>query len=76
MWGYLIVLAISAVVSYALAPKPPAPKPAALSDFDIPQAEEGRPIPVVFGTVLVTGPNVVWYGDLGADAIVTKGGKK
>jgi len=27
-------------------------------------AEEGRPIPVVFGTVTITGANVLWYGNL------------
>jgi hypothetical protein len=72
----LIVLAISITVSIALAPKPPQPKPASLADFDVPTAEEGRPIPVVFGTVTVTGPNVIWYGDLRTQAIRSKGGKK
>lgn len=73
---YLIVLIVSSLISYALAPKPPKPKPAALEDFDIPVAEQGRPIPVVFGTVLLTGPNVLWYGDLRTTAIKEKGGKK
>jgi len=30
----------------------------------------------VFGEVLLTGANVVWYGDLYAEPIKTKGGKK
>ncbi len=63
-------------MSVALAPKPPQPKPASLSDFDVPTAEEGRPIPVVFGTVTITGPNVIWYGNLRTEAIRKKGGKK
>lgn len=33
-------------------------------------------MPVVFGTVTVTGPNCVWYGDLNAKPIRSKGGKK
>ena len=74
--AYIAVLLISAVVAYALAPKPPKPKPASLADFDIPTAEQGRPIPVIFGTVLVTGPNVIWYGDLGTEPIKAKSGKK
>lgn len=74
--AYIAVLLVSTFVAYALAPKPPKPKPAALSDFDIPTAEQGRPIPVVFGTVLVTGPNVIWYGDLQTKAIKEKSGKK
>ena len=75
MW-YLVVIVVAALVYVALAPKPPAPKPAELSDVDAPTAEEGRPIPVVFGTVLITGPNVVWAGDLKVDPIRKKGGKK
>lgn len=72
----IIVLVVAAIVSVALAPKPPVPKPAELKDFDVPTAEEGRPIPVVFGTVNVKGSNVIWYGDLYTRAIRKKGGKK
>ena len=62
--GYLVVLVISTAISYAMMPKPPAAQPPSeITDFDIPTAEEGRPIPVVFGTVKITGPNVLWYGD-------------
>ncbi len=75
-WVQLILLVVSYVVSIALAPKPPKPKPAALKDFDVPVADEGRPIPIVFGTVTITGPNVLWYGDLRTSAIKEKGGKK
>lgn len=76
MWLQLVILVVSYIISAALAPKPPKPKPAALEDFDIPVAEQGRPIPVVFGTMLVTGPNVLWYGDLRTTSIQSKGGKK
>ena len=72
----VIVLVAALFISTALAPKPPQPKPAALEDFDVPVAEEGRPIPVVFGTVTITGPNVMWYGDLRSTPIQSKGGKK
>lgn len=75
-WEYIVVLIIAAVVSYALAPKPPIPPPATLEDFQVPTAEEGRPIPVVFGEVWITGPNVLWYGNLSAQPIYKKGGKK
>jgi len=73
---YIAILLATTALSMALAPKPPKPKPAVLSDFDVPTAEEGRPIPVVFGTVTVKGANVIWYGDLGTKAIKKKGGKK
>lgn len=72
----LILLVVSYYVSAALAPKPPQPKSAALEEFDIPVAEEGRPIPVVFGTMLLSDPNVMWYGDLRTTPIQEKGGKK
>lgn len=65
IFAYLVVLVISSAISYAMMPKPPAAHPPAeLKDFDLPTAEEGRAIPVVFGTVKITGPNVLWYGDL------------
>lgn len=72
----LVVLVVSAFIAAALAPKPPAPKPASLQDFDVPTAEEDREIPVVFGTVTVTGPNVIYYGGLASEPIRKKGGKK
>lgn len=41
-------------------PEPPVPPPQAISF--IPTAEQGKAIPVVFGTRIVTQPNVVWWG--------------
>jgi hypothetical protein len=81
VWNFVVQIVASLVltaISYALSPKPKtgAPKAAGLDDFDLPTAEEGRPIPVVFGTVLLRGPNVVWAGDLKVDPIRKKGGKK
>lgn len=76
MFFQIFAFIISSLLSAALAPKPPAPKAASLSDFSVPTAEEGRPIPVIFGTVVVKGANCVWYGDLGKKAIKSKKGKK
>lgn len=64
--AYLI---IAVALSIALAPKPPQPKAASLEDFDVPTADEGRSVPVVFGTVRITGSNVLWYGDLSTKKI-------
>ncbi len=75
-WVYVAILVASLVLSYALAPKPPQPKAPEISDVDAPTAEEGKAIPVVFGTVWVTGPNVIWYGDLRTTPIKKSGGKK
>jgi hypothetical protein len=76
MWPYYVAAFLVAIVAaYALAPKPQPAKPAGIEEVNAPTAEDGRSIPVVFGTRRVTGPNVVWYGDFKAVAIRKKGGK-
>lgn len=67
----LALLVVAFVLSQLLAPKPEIEnqKPAGLGAFDFPTATEGRPIPIVFGTVQIAGPNVVWYGDFEQEAI-------
>jgi hypothetical protein len=74
----LVLGLVLAAISYALSPRPrtETPRAAGLDDFSLPTAEEGRPIPVVFGTVLITGPNVVWAGDLKVTPIRKRGSKK
>jgi len=65
-WWWLIQLVVAvalAVIAYALAPKPKKVKPAATKDLDNPTADAGRPIPVVFGSINVSGVNVLWFGD-------------
>lgn len=77
MWWYIVVWVVAMAVSYALQPKQQSTiKPAGLGDFTVPTAEDGREIPVLFGTRDVKGPNVVWYGDLRVVAVKKKGGKK
>lgn len=65
----LILMIIAMILSLVLRPKPIPPFAAQLSDFHVPTADAGRPVPVIFGTVLIKGPNVVWYGDLSAEPI-------
>jgi hypothetical protein len=72
---YIAAVVISVAISYALAPKPPEPKPPALADVGVPVAEENKAIPVVFGTVTIKDPNVVWYGNLRTSKIKTRSGK-
>lgn len=74
-WEYIIVFIIALVVCYAMQPKAVQPTPPSLDDMDIPTAEPGRCIPVVFGTRLLKSPNIVWYGDLRYDAVKTDSGK-
>lgn len=75
MWVYAAIIIVSVLISVALAPKPETPEAATLDDVDAPTAEDGKPIGVVFGDAWVTGPNVIWYGDLKASPIYAKGGK-
>jgi hypothetical protein len=75
MWNLVIGWIATAVIVYALTPKPRMPKdaaPATIDDFDFPTAEDGREIPVLFGTRETSGPNVVWYGDLVTENITEK----
>lgn len=58
----LVSVAVSAV-SYLITPKPKAPKPPSVQQADAPTADAGKSIPVIFGTVTVQEPNVLWYGE-------------
>lgn len=76
VWEYVIYFVISLVISYAMMPRPQSAPPPAIGEVKAPTAEEGREIPVLFGTRDIEGPNVVWYGDIRTVAIRKKGGKK
>lgn len=75
MWVQLIVLIVSAVLSYALRPKPKGPAADTLDQVPIPTVEVGKPVGVVFGEVWIDDSNVLWYGDLGTQPIYSSGGK-
>lgn len=63
---FLVQLAIGValnILAYMLAPKPKEPKPPALQDFEGPTAEAGRPIPVFWGNLTITGLNVIGVFD-------------
>lgn len=69
MWATIIYEVVVLVLTIALAPRPPTPRAAALTDFTLPTAEQGRPIPIIFGTANITGSNCVWYGDLSTSPV-------
>lgn len=75
---YLIAWVVTTAISYLLAPTPKQNQPTAagLGDFRVPTAQEGREIPVLFGTRDLSGPNITWYGDLRVVPVKKKGGKK
>ena len=68
--GIIVTLLIYAAL-FALAellrPKPEieGARPGGLGDFQFTTAEEGRVVPIIWGTVKMKAPNVIWYGNLG-----------
>jgi hypothetical protein len=68
--AYMIV---SYAISASMQPKPERPKEGKL---EVPIADEGSPVPVVFGTVIIKKSNVLWYGDPSTTPIYSTGGKK
>lgn len=75
MVGWLLILVISiavSLISTMLMPRPKAPKPEAAKDLEEPTAEAGRPIPVIFGTIEVSSPNVLWFGDKSVNTYTIK----
>lgn len=64
-WVTLLIYAALFVISELLRPKPDLEnaKPAGLGDFTFPTATEDRVVPLIWGTMQISGPNVIWYGD-------------
>lgn len=60
-------------IAYAIIP---APQGRQAGRFEGPTAEEGRNIPVLFGTRRIDAPNIVWWGDVRTKAVKKRGGKK
>ena len=73
-WFFLIINIATFLLTELLRPKPNIEdaKPAGLGDFQVPTATEGRVVPLIWGRVKMSGPNVTWYGDLIADPITEK----
>lgn len=76
MWWFVAVFVVALVVAYAATPKPQSTPPAGLNEIDVPTAEDGREISVLFGSRVIRGPNVVWYGHLRTTPVIKEGGKK
>lgn len=57
-----VVSLVLSYVAYLLMPKPKQPKREA-ADLQNPTVSAGRPVPVIFGTVTLKSPNVLWYGE-------------
>lgn len=68
---FFVKLVIAVGLSLLLAPKPQSSNanPATKEDFDVPTAEDGKEMPVIFGEIIVQSSNIVWYGDLKSVAV-------
>lgn len=75
-WWLLALKIIGYIAAFfivrALTPKPEIPQPKGITDFDLPTAEADRCLPVVFGSVKISGPNVIWYGGLSSSTYQIK----
>lgn len=58
----IIVAIVMMIVSYLLMPKPKVESNTA-GDMENPTASAGSPIKVVFGTVTIKDPNILWFGE-------------
>lgn len=74
-WVYIIILIVSMFLQQANAPKPQKPKPAAFSDFEFPQFDEGTPQAVFFGDNWTEDWMVLGVGNYRTSPIRTKSGK-
>lgn len=71
---YLIILIISALISYAMRPKPENAKP---QQIESPSTQDGTPVKDVFGTVWIDHDEsfLLAWKIVGRDPIRSKGGK-
>jgi hypothetical protein len=71
------LMTVSYVITSTGTKKADPPKAALLSEFDYPQAFDGKPHIVVFGDCWIEDWQVIWYGDLRTEPIKkSSGGKK
>jgi len=75
-WVYALYFVVALVISYSLTPKPQNAKPAGLDEIQVPTAEVGREIPVLFGTREGSRVQLRRYGDLRTVPVKKSGGKK
>lgn len=76
-WQIAYYVAMFALTVYGLTRPQPKVPDATVQTGDGPTAQEGRPIPVVFGTVIIRDPNFYYFGGLKTKPIKTKSpGKK
>lgn len=74
MWFAFFMWVATSIVSALLTKGPKNAAASGLGDITVPTAEEGRTLSVFHGTCKISGPNVVWWGDLRQSPIKVKSG--
>ena len=60
---YLIIMAVTTGIAYALRPKPPKTEAAGINELNLPTCEQGTPYAVIYGTPpRFKGQMILWYG--------------
>ncbi len=73
--AYLVLAVLAIVLAVTLQSQPPTQQPPSISELEVPTAEQGRPIPKVFGRRVVKSPNIVFYGNISYKDVKAEGGK-
>lgn len=71
----LVMMVVSYAIQMILMPRPER-NDAVVGNMDVPTAEDGKTMPVVFGTILIKDANIIDYFDARTEAIKSGGGKK
>jgi hypothetical protein len=69
MWAQFALFVGSLLVSRATRPRTEEVRPPGVDELNFPTATEDRKVPWVAGTVKLSSPNVVWWGDLRLDEV-------
>lgn len=75
-WDWVVYIIIGLLAGAAMGTKQPPQSALEASEVELPTAEEGKDVYVLFGTRDIRDPNIVWYGDVEARPIRRSGGKK
>lgn len=73
-WVTFFLWAATFVVADYFRQRLPSQTPSGIGDFTVPTATEGRFAPLCFGTMVIEGPNVLWYGDFEAEELTVSTG--
>ena len=73
-WFQVALFVVSVIVSILLAPKATKQSAPTPGEFDATTVDASSPVPVLFGTRLISSANLVWYGDVKTTEIMSESG--